>query len=165
MFNNLTKCLPVLTLMTLSCLLSGCGQKQTEPASPAANDGVVQSAKDYRVYDVFGGKRHYIPNPATLDALGVSKQIKVLSDSVLDAIPAGSDLPALSSRVIQKASTGEVFVLESGKRRHVPDPETLKSMQISPAQIQGLPDASADAFPLGTPLPHLSSAKPVPSSH
>ena len=153
MFNNLTKLLPILSLMAISFLTVSCGQEETKPMAPA-DTSVLQSAKDYKVYYVFDNKRHYIPNPATLDSLGLAKQIKVVPESALDGIPLGSELPTLSSRVLQKASTGEVFILESGRRRHIPDPETLKAMQIPSEQIHGVPDAVADAFPLGDPLPH-----------
>jgi hypothetical protein len=159
MFNNLTKSLSFLSLIAASYLAISCGQKPAEPTSAPVDGIVLQSAQDYKVYYIFGDKRHYIPNPATLDSLGLAKQIKVVPESVLSGIPLGSDLPALSSRVLQKASTGEVFILENGIRRHIPDPETLKAMRIPSEQIHGVPDTVADAFPLGSPLPHSSDSK------
>ena len=143
---------------------SGCSHKSAENTSTGTGNSpsaeqikILQDSKDSRVYYVFGGKRHYVPNPATLQALGLEKQVQGASDSEIDQIAPGDPLPSLSSKVIQKASTGEVFLLENGKRRHVPDPETLQSLHVSKEQVQGVLDAVVDAFPLGDPLPSAAS--------
>ncbi len=119
--------------------------------TPGVEFKVLQSASDQRVYFVFGGKRHYVPSAATLEAMGLVKQVTSVPDVEINRIPLAAPLPQLTSKVIQRSS-GEVYIFENGKRRHVPDPETLRSLHIDTKQIQGVSNSVADAFPLGAPL-------------
>ena len=143
----------------------GCSSKPVEQSAPVANgtatsapsnssDKVLQNSKDQHVYYVFGGQKHYVPSAATLEAIGLTKQVTSATDTEIDRIPTAAQLPLLTSNVIQKAS-GEVYVFDNGKRRHVPDAKTLQSMHITEKQIQGVPNSVADAFPLGKPLPSV----------
>lgn len=110
------------------------------------------------MYLISGGKRHYIQTPGTVQALGVAAQVKDASDAVINSVPIGDALPVLTTNVIQKPGTGEVFLLEAGKRRYVPDPETLKALHLT-EKIRSVPDDAADMIPLGTPLPHTPVQK------
>lgn len=107
------------------------------------------------MYLISGGQKHYIQTPATVRALEVN-QAKAVPDSTLDAIPTGLELPPLTTQVIQKASTGEVFLLQAGKRHYIPDTETLKALGLA-GQVQALKDNFADAIPVGSPVEHRSA--------
>jgi hypothetical protein len=72
----------------------------------------------------------------------------------LNTLPTGIKLPALTTKAVRKTSTGEVFLLEAGKRRHIPDPETQQALAIADTQIHELKDDETDAIPLGTPMEH-----------
>ncbi len=143
-------------------VLSGCGSKPAEKIESSAKTTVsatssglefkaLKNAKDQRVYYIFDGKRHYVPSAATLDAIGLVKQVTSATDAEINRIPVADQLPSLTSNVIQ-ASSGQVYVFENGKRRYVRNSETLRSMNIKSQQIQGVPNSIADAFPLGKPL-------------
>ena len=149
----------------LAALLAlSCGTKPSQIVQPsetmasAADGTVLQSAKDMHVYYVFSGKRHYVPNPATLEALGFSKQVRLVPETEVSAIPPGEPIPALISRIVAKGGTGQVFMIEAGKRRYIPDPDTMRALHITKEQVKYLPDAAADVIPLGDPLPRQSSA-------
>ena len=155
-------CLVFISLFSISCgqkaEQSVTAQNSQSPSQNSINDiSVLQDAKDSRVYLVFQGKRHYIPDPKTLDVLGVKSQIKGANDKEINAISLAEPIPSLSSKFIQKASTGEVFMLEAGKRRYIPDPETLKALHVSKENITGIRDAGVDAIPLGEPVAHKTS--------
>ena len=151
-------------VLLTAMLALGCGTKPSQMVQPsdktvsAADGTVLQSAKDMHVYYVFDGKRHYVPNPSTLEALGFSKQVRLVPDSQASAIPLGEPIPALTSKVLVKAGTGQVFLIEGGKRRYIPDPDTMQAMHIPKEQIKYVPDASADVIPMGDPVPRQGSA-------
>jgi hypothetical protein len=145
----------------------GCGQKSQQDAATqnapksvqnSLNDiSVLQDAKDSRVYLVSQGQRHYIPDPKTLDVLGIKSQIKSASSEQINAIPLSQPIPSLSSKFIQKAGTGQVFMIEAGKRRYVPDPETLQALHVSKGDVAGINDSEAESIPLGEPLAHRAN--------
>jgi len=145
--------LPKSSGATASC------EKCVSEAAAIAPVIILQGAESKNVYLVTDGKRHYIPTPATLQSLGVSNQIKSVSNSVLDAIPLGVQIPALDSPLIMKATSGQVFVLEAGKRRYVPNPQTFDALHYAASQIRTIPDDGADAIPLGTQIPSVGAAR------
>ncbi len=153
----------VASVFLVALFTLGCEPKPTENAAPSGNnvlavDGsVLQNAKDMHVYYIFDGKKHYIPNPPTLEILGLSKQVRVVPDDQVNAIPLGDQVPVLTSNVMVKAGTGQVFMIEAGKRRYIPDPDTLAALHVTKEQVKYVPNAVADAIPLGTPYPHQSS--------
>jgi hypothetical protein len=132
--------------------------EKSVPEAPAIAPGsVLQGAESKKVYLVTDGKRHYIPTPATLQSLGVSNQVKSVSDSVLDSLPLGAQIPALDSPLIVKATSGQIFVLEAGKRRYIPNPQTFDALHYTKTQLRAVPDDVADAIPLGPPIPSAAA--------
>ena len=55
--------------------------------------------------------------------------------------------------LITGRSSHEVYVIENGKRRWVPDAWTMQTKGLSPASLVMVDDAELDAIPLGDPLP------------
>jgi hypothetical protein len=146
----------------MACLLlclSGCTPDKTganlnsRESVAYTEGGVLQGQPSKRIYLLSGSKKHYIQTPATLHSLDVVRLIKAVPDETLNGIPEGAEVPALTTGVVQKASTGEVFLLESGRRRYVPDSETLQSLGVGD-HVQGLKDEAIDTIPLGTPIEH-----------
>jgi len=139
--------------------LTSCSRPQpdTLTTNRSSDGSVLQGADSKRIYLITAGKRHYIQTPQTLQALGVVNRVMSSPDSFLSSIPEGVPLPPLNSPLIQKASTGEVFLLEAGKRRYVPNPPTLASLPYTKDQVRGVPEEVADAIPLGDQLPSVTS--------
>ncbi|MBV8834464.1 MAG: hypothetical protein JO108_35140 [Acidobacteriaceae bacterium] len=150
-------------LVSITLLTTGCRANREQTQSAVEDGSVLQANSSKKVYLINAGHKHYIQTPATLRSLDVVEQLKTVPDSVLDSIPDGVKLPDLTTRMVQKASTGQVFFLEKGKRRYVPDGETLKALDPASA-VRGLPDDVADAIPLGSPEPHISGTASPPAT-
>jgi hypothetical protein len=148
-------------IVSCSCvlflLLQGCtSRKEAEYDSLLRSDGMVlHSESSGKVYLVSGGQRHWVPGPAVAEALGIVCLIGNQDDSSIDAIPLGPDMPALATKVVQNAKTTEVFLLQCGKRRYVPDPQTIAALNLGP-DIRQLPPEQIQLIPLGPPLPHAA---------
>jgi hypothetical protein len=139
-------------------MLLSCGTQKPSDFGLVTDGAVLRNPSDTKIYLISGGKRHYIQTPGTVQALGVAAQVKDASDAVINSVPLGDALPPLTTNAIQKPSTGEVFVLEAGKRRYVPDPETLAALHLTD-KIHSIADGAADMIPLGAPLPHTANKK------
>lgn len=56
--------------------------------------GAVVQGSGPDIFVIHNGQRRLVPNPATLDALGITRsQIKTLTDEQLNSVPHGSDIP------------------------------------------------------------------------
>lgn len=107
------------------------------------------------VYFQEGGRRHWIPDERTFDALGFDwKSIQHISDRKLNEMPRGSDYPALTSSIV-KGSGPKVFILENGRRRWIPDEHTFQSRGLRWDAVQTLTDGELESIPLGKNLPRV----------
>lgn len=98
--------------------------------------------------------RHWIPNPETFKAFGFSwNAIKTISDAELNKIPRGENYPELHNSVI-KGSGPEVYSIQGGKRRWIPNPETFEAMGFDWNTIQIIPDQKLQLIPEGEKLPY-----------
>jgi hypothetical protein len=148
---------PRLTLVVaLGLFSSGCRSGSQAPV--VYPDGTLMQAADTKiVYIIWDGKRRQVPDPQTLEALSISGQVSTQPREVIASIPEREPIPHLPGKVVQKGSTGEVFILEAGKRRWIPDPETLEALGGA-GQVHGVPDSVADAIPLGPPMAHMNKS-------
>lgn len=75
-----------------------------------------------------------------------------------------SSNPSATSRVkegsLVKGSTPAVYVIEDGKKRHIPDPATFKHMGFSWNAIRQISDEVLQQIADGQPLPSVKSQKP-----
>lgn len=140
------------SLVLVPALYSGCSSAEK---IEQADGTVIRNPDDGKIYLISGGKRHYIPDGPTLHALGVDGVVQNEDESDVNAIPLGAELPRLSTNVIQNDKTKEVFLLEFGKRRYIPDAETIQAMHLD-TQLRPVPAAGVAAIPLGAPMPHKS---------
>jgi hypothetical protein len=123
---------------------------------PTGEISVLQDKHKGTVYLVEDRTKHRIPDSETLNALGVGPVIQSVSGSELASLLASYDLPHVPGRVIQNSATSAVFLIDRGQRHYIPDPATLKAMHLSD-QISPVPAGTADAIPLGSPVPHLNA--------
>jgi hypothetical protein len=125
---------------------------------PTGRLSVLKDEDHGIVYLVEDGVRHRIPDPETLNALGVRSMIQPVPSSELASLIAGYDLPHVPGRMIQNSATSAVFLIDRGKRHYIPDPPTLKAIHL-PDRVIPVPAETADALPLGPPMPHLGAPK------
>lgn len=125
---------------------------------PAEGD-LIRAVNDPAVYVVQGGKRRWIPDPETLTSQWSWDQVQVLSADVVNSIPLGDPIPTVLQVPIPADGTliaspdGAVFVMEGGKRRHIPDPPTFEAMGFKWGDIRQISSQEMNAIPLGDPLP------------
>ncbi len=138
--------------------LSNCGTQGTPTTKSTAlvEGDCLQGLPSDRVYLISAGQKHYIQTPATLHALDVVGQLKSVPDSMLNSMPTGIELPPLTANAIQKVSTGQIYLLRSGKRHYIPDPDTLKALGLT-GKVQAVKDDAVDAIPLGAPVQRVSA--------
>jgi hypothetical protein len=104
------------------------------------------------IFLVVDGRRRWIPNEATFNALGLDwNAIQTISDSILDNIPQGTDYPSLSRRLV-KGSAPATFFLERGRRRWIPDEQTFNARGFSWSDVEAIPDKNLESIPLGPDL-------------
>ena len=120
-----------------------------------SSDGsVLRSPVTGKVYLVSEGQRHYIPGPATAEALGIICLLRTEEDPLIDEIPLGKDLVPLQTKVVQNSRTKEAFLLEAGKRRYIPDGDTLTALNLD-SQVRPIDEQIIRLIPVGPPLAHL----------
>jgi hypothetical protein len=105
------------------------------------------------VFLVVAGKRRWIPDEITFDALGLDWQaIRTVSDQRLNGIPRGEDYPSLPGKLLKGSST-EVFLLERGKRRWIPDEATFNAMGLDWQAVRVISDELLNSIPRGPDYP------------
>ena len=97
------------------------GAMGCEPANGKPQYGIINIGPD--VFVILCGERRLVPNPVTLDALGISRDMidnMRMSDAELTAIPRGTDIPDIN----RDPSGFQAFMNEYGQ-----DIENLKADQ------------------------------------
>ena len=54
---------------------------------------------------------------------------------------------------------GEVYVVEAGRRRPVPDPYTVRASGFDPRRVEVIADQDLESLPLGAPLARIERAE------
>ncbi len=125
---------------------------------PAEGD-LIRPVNDHPVYVVQGGKRRWIPDPETLTSQWSWDQVQVLPADVVNSVPLGDpirsvlQIPLPPDGTLIASPDGAVFVMEGGKRRHIPDPPTFEAMGFNWGDIRQISSQEVNAVPLGDPLP------------
>jgi outer membrane protein assembly factor BamB len=92
----------------------------TESPAERLGGDVVRDPATGRVYVIVGGKRRYIPDPATQAILGLIVTVpQNLGASELVRYPEGPPLPALAEGTLLQAGNGPIYVIRNGKRTWV----------------------------------------------
>lgn len=126
--------------------------------------GALIAGSGPKVYLVSSGLKRWIPNGQTFEANGFSwGKIMHVEDSVLDALPDGNDLPSVlaGGNLIASPGRPEVYVMESGKRRHVTSRAAMSACAWSFADIRPVSVARMNQVVEGesisdAPCPRLS---------
>ncbi len=100
------------------------------------------------------GVRRHVPDPGSYSSWAFDPlwhQVGV-DDAKLEKIPEGVPLPGSPKVVRGDDGAPEVWVLDSGYRRHVPNPAALEAWGFDGASIEELPAAEIAALPVGPKL-------------
>ena len=105
------------------------------------------------VYFINNGKKIGIPDVPTFDLLHFNwGNLQVLADAQVAVIPLAYNLPSLANgNVISSGNEPEASYIEAGKRRVIPDPETLTSLGKTFNDIIHLDAVFFDLITVGTP--------------
>jgi surface antigen len=110
------------------------------------------------VYLMENGNRRLIPNPPTLDSMGLNwNNIQHIADTDLNNIPDGASLPSRANGAMVQGSGAAVYLMENGNRRLIPDPETFNTMRLDWNAIQHIADTDLNNIAEGAPLPSISA--------
>ena len=128
-------------------------QSRLQATADKLRAGLLLKGSGPEVFLVIDGQRRWIPDAATFDALGLDwEAVRVVSDQQLNSYPRGQDYPSLPGRLV-KGSGPEVFQLEKGKRRWIPDEATFNAMGLSWEAVQVIPDQQLNIIPRGMDYP------------
>ncbi|MEC4804905.1 MAG: M23 family metallopeptidase, partial [Jaaginema sp. PMC 1079.18] len=83
--------------------------------------------------------------------------VKHINDPDLNKIPLGSPLPSLQNvdGNLLKGSGDEIYLMENGVRRHIPDQYTFENLGYDFNAVKHINDPDLNKIPLGSPLPSL----------
>ena len=112
------------------------------------------------VYRTEGGNRRWIPDAETLHSLGYTwAQVEILPQTEVNQIPLGSPIPSViqappypDGTLLMGISRPEVYVVEGGRRRWIPDAPTFDCYGYRWADIKQIQDAVLNAIPMGSAL-------------
>ncbi|AGY57335.1 S-layer homology domain-containing protein [Gloeobacter kilaueensis] len=127
------------------------------PTRPDFLEGKLVRGSSSTIYKVENGRRRAIPNPQTLQALGYSfDQVVKLPDNQLNTIPLGQPVPSqpfFADGALVRGSGPTIYQIENGRRRAIPDPQTLQALGYNFNQVKKISDSQLNAIPLGAPVP------------
>jgi len=126
------------------------------------NDGDLVKGSGPEAYYISIGLKKHIPNPETFNILQFAwKDIKPISDSLLDSIPLGNSVPTLTnSMVIKQGNDIHVYIIESGKKRWIPNEQTLDSLGRRFEEVIPIEALFFARIALGEQIPDYSHSPP-----
>lgn len=101
-----------------------------------------------------------IPDEDTLKALhhqgGEGSTTPKLTDIDSKAYPVGSEIPSRKDGQLIKASKSNwVFLIDGGRRRGIPNMETLMHLKYKLEDVKVLPDTDVEQIVMGEPMPDV----------
>lgn len=120
-----------------------------QPTATPLPQGALVKGTGPEVFLIDMGVRRLIATPDVFFALGY-KEIAIITvpQAVLDAYPEASPI---HSTVLQ-GSTDDVYVVENGVRRHIPDVAAFDALGYQPTDISRVSDTLLRSFPAGEPV-------------
>ncbi|TDG28115.1 hypothetical protein E2C05_21280 [Paracraurococcus ruber] len=116
-------------------------------------EGSVVKGSGAEVYVVLGGQRRWIVSEQALNAsYGGWAAVRNVADAELNALPLGAPVGTIPDGTLFKGSGPEVYVIQGGQRRHVPNPQVLETLG-GWAKVSLILDGNLNAIPKGAPLP------------
>ena len=110
-------------------------------------EGAVIRRSTAEVYFIEKLHRRHVLDMKSLHAYGLAGWVVQVPDDQVDRTPLGPNLTPVPSDFIRR-STGEIYHLEAGKRRHVTTMEVL-STRFPEADVRNIPDGDVDSITLG----------------
>lgn len=99
---------------------------------------------------MYGGFRFPIPSPAVFDALGLDwGRVRVIPDGS----HAGTRATPRDETLLKSRTADEVYVVRSGQRHWIPNPEKFTADGFSWANVHAVPETAIDLVPRGADLP------------
>jgi hypothetical protein len=123
--------------------------------------GSLLQGSDGAIYVARYGLKRHIPDPATFEALGFKRgNVDAVSDALLAWVTDGTVIPSVlaDGNLIASRGRPEVYVMHSGRKRHMTSREAMSACEYSFANIWLLPASRVDATPSGQAL----SGEPCP---
>jgi hypothetical protein len=115
-------------------------------------EGSVLRVGGSEIFVVVDGHLKRVPDMSTVRALGLnSNAVREVSESSIQEIGRGSDYPALSGPLV-RGRAAVAYVLESGKRREIPDQATFDALGYHWADVVVLSDEGLKSIPEGPPM-------------
>lgn len=129
-------------------------------------DGTLLAGSGPQVYVMRSGLKRWIPNPATFEANGFAwNKIMSVSDAMLNAIGTGNRLPdVLANGNLITGGGPEVYVMESGRKRHVTSRDAMTACGYSFADIRRISSRRAALVPFGDPLSGVGCPRIAPEN-
>jgi hypothetical protein len=123
---------------------------------------LVQSTDGAEVYVVETGVRRLIPDEPTLLSRWRRTDVRTVPQQIIDELPRGLDWPRVPLRVaegdlVKSPNAPEIFLIEGGRRRLIPDEPTFLS-RWSWDQVKTFPPETVDALPRGSDLVSITKA-------
>jgi hypothetical protein len=124
---------------------------------------IKASGPEVDMVKYFDGKeeRRWVPDPPTFSNMGLKwDNVQQIPDADWNEIPAGPPFPSRADGTLLKGSDPKVYVMLSGQRCWVPDPDTFNTRGYNWAAIRQVADDDLNAIPVGTPLPSADAMHP-----
>lgn len=120
----------------------------------AFSDGDLVKGSGPEVYAIEHGAKRWIPNPDIFQKLFYDwKKILLVGDSVLSGIPPGNKLENGNNypdgALIRAAKRKEIYVIDQGKRRWIPNPDIFYSNNFSPGKVIIVSDEKVNSIEKG----------------
>src|SRR5947199_5373759 len=125
-------------------------------------DGTLVKASGPEVDRMEGGQRRGIPEPATLNCLGLNwGAIHTISDSEWNQIPKGAPYPSRADGTLLQGSGPQVYVMAGCQRHWIPDPDTFNAHGYHWDAIQHVSDTDLTAIAEGVQIPSSKNVDPT----
>lgn len=100
------------------------------------------------IYLVWNGHLRAVPDAATYSNLFVSPAGVVISDYLVDNIPAGQALTS-GALLIKGQQSVEIYLLTDNKKSHIPNSDTFNKFHFNSAKVVVLSQTIVNAIPQG----------------
>jgi len=120
-------------------------------------DGSLLKAPGGEIFFVHRGQRRHVRNVDIFDRMGFDhRDLEPVAAEVIDALPLGLPVARYPEGTLVKATAPDTYVIEDGKRRHIPNAPTFNEMRLDWSAVVRVPDIELDLVPLGAPKPMLA---------
>lgn len=105
----------------------------------------VRSPKDGKVYSLYDGKKHHIPNADVMNHWGFDGYV---TSPLIDTYPTGAPL----TKLVKVPGAPTVWVVDNQKRRPLPSPDALLLNNFSWSNLTDVSQTMLERLPVGDPF-------------